>query len=78
MESSIAARQRGEARMWRAVLRLVDSELAAAFAHHDRRAVRRLGAEAQGLRSLGAAAVARAPKSARRRGPGSCSDSRGA
>lgn len=61
MESSIAVRQRAEARMWRAVLRLVDLELVAAFAQRDRQAVRRLSAEAHELRSLGAGFVALGP-----------------
>ena len=64
MESSGAARQRGEARMWRAILRLVDMELGVAFAHHDHRAIRRLGAEAHDLRTMRVGFVPRQPGSA--------------
>lgn len=78
MECSTAARRGGEARMWRAVLRLVDAELAVAYARHDRQAVRRLGAEAHGLRASRTALVPGTPSGEHRGGPDPCSGSRGA
>jgi hypothetical protein len=43
---------RGEIRLWRAILQATEADLRAAFARRDRRAVRRLSSEAQGMRTV--------------------------